>query len=381
MAPPKTNVGKVRAALLAWYDAHRRALPWRAKAGDRADPYRVWLSEIMLQQTTVPHATPYYLDFVRRWPRVADLAAADDNAVMAAWAGLGYYARARNLLACARAVAADHDGRFPGDEAALRTLPGVGAYTAAAIAAIAFDQAANVVDGNVERVIARLFAVETPLPEAKPALRRLAGALVTADRPGDWAQALMDLGATVCRPGMPLCEACPIAGFCRAFKAGAPETYPRRTAKAARPHRHGVAWRLMRGGMIGLVRRPPKGLLGGMLALPTTDWRAAPWTRAEALTVAPAQAAWRRVGAVEHVFTHFSLTLEVFEADTTDAGDLIWTAPDRAIRAAPSVFAKALRVGRSPVAPASRRERAESAGARARCHTDGRDRCSPPPSV
>ena len=351
MAPPKiklaqVNGGKLRAALLAWYDAHRRVLPWRAGPGEAADSYRVWLSEIMLQQTTVPHATPYFLEFVRRWPSVNALAAADDAEVMAAWAGLGYYARARNLLACARAVASEHGERFPGDEAALRTLPGVGAYTAAAIAAIAFAAPANVVDGNVERVIARLFAVETPLPEAKPALRRLAGELVTADRPGDWAQALMDLGATICRPGAPLCDVCPIARFCAAFKGGSPESYPRRTPKTARPHRHGVAFRLTRGGLVGLVRRPPKGLLGGMLALPTTEWRAAPWTQAEAFAEAPVQAAWRRVGAVEHVFTHFSLTLEVFEAETAEAADLIWTAPDRAIRDAPSVFAKALKIGR-----------------------------------
>jgi A/G-specific adenine glycosylase len=306
----------------------------------------------MLQQTTVPHATPFFLAFVSRWPAVADLAAAADAEVMAAWAGLGYYARARNLLACARAVASDHGGRFPASEAALRTLPGVGAYTAAAIAAIAFDQPANAVDGNIERVVARLNAVETPLPDAKPELRRLAGELVTADRPGDWVQAMMDLGATVCRPKSPLCAVCPIASVCRALATGAPETFPRRAPKTVRPHRHGVAFRLIRGGEVGpevgMVRRPPRGLLGGMLALPTTPWRAEPWTRAEALADAPTTAKWRRAGSVEHVFTHFSLTLEVFEAEVRDAakGDhLIWTAPDRAIREAPSVFAKALKVG------------------------------------
>ncbi len=348
MAAPKIKVGKIREALLAWYDAHRRDLPWRAKAGETADPYRVWLSEIMLQQTTVPHATPYFMSFVSRWPTVADLAAAEDAEVMAAWAGLGYYARARNLLACARAVTRDHGGRFPTSEAELRTLPGVGAYTAAAIAAIAFEAPANAVDGNIERVVARLNAVETPLPDAKPELKRLAGELVREQRPGDWAQAMMDLGATVCRPTSPLCDVCPIDGFCAALKSGSPETYPRRTPKTARPHRHGVAFRLMRGGEVGLVRRPPKGLLGGMLALPTTAWRAEPWTRADALAAAPAKAQWRRAGAVEHVFTHFSLTLEVWEAaaDAAKVDHLIWTAPDRAIREAPSVFAKALRVGR-----------------------------------
>ena len=196
------QVADLRAALLDWYDGHRRTLVWRPGPGDdRPDPYRVWLSEVMLQQTTTPHATPYFQAFTARWPTVSDLAAADDAEVMAAWAGLGYYARARNLLACARAVDREHGGAFPDTEAGLLALPGVGAYTAAAVAAIAFGHPANVVDGNVERVMARLFAVETPLPAARPELKRLAGTLVEADRPGDWAQALMDLGATVCRPG------------------------------------------------------------------------------------------------------------------------------------------------------------------------------------
>ena len=223
----------IRRRLLAWYDANARELPWRAapKARARADPYRVWLSEVMLQQTTVPHATPYFLTFTRRWPTVSDLAAAEDGEVMAAWAGLGYYARARNLLACARAVARVHGRVFPDTEAGLLALPGVGAYTAAAVAAIAFDRPANVVDGNVERVIARLYAVETPLPSAKPELKALAARLVDAHRPGDWAQALMDLGATLCRPKAPLCERCPLADDCAARAGGQPATYPRRTAK------------------------------------------------------------------------------------------------------------------------------------------------------
>ena len=340
VAPAKTAL---RARLLDWYDRHRRDLPWRAKGGERADPYRVWLSEIMLQQTTVPHATPYFLAFTARWPSVSDLAAAADGEVMAAWAGLGYYARARNLLACARRVAQDHGGVFPADEGALRTLPGVGDYTAAAIAAIAFDQPANVVDGNVERVMARLFAVETPLPAAKSALKHLAGDLVVADRPGDWAQALMDLGSGVCRPRSPLCDVCPLAADCRARATGAPETFPRRVAKAARPHRHGVAYRMIRGDAVALVRRPPHGLLGGMLALPTTDWRAGPFTNAEALASAPMAADWTEAGSVEHVFTHFSLTLSVFEARVA-ANDAawIWTPLSEARAAVPSVFAKAL---------------------------------------
>jgi A/G-specific adenine glycosylase len=341
-------ISKLRSRLLAWYDAYRRDLPWRAGPGERVDPYRVWLSEIMLQQTTVPHATPYFHAFLARWPTVAALAAAPDAEVMAAWAGLGYYARARNLLACARMVAGRAGGAFPSDLEGLRALPGVGAYTAAAIGAIAFGRAANVVDGNVERVMARLFAVETPLPAAKPELATLAGDLVTADRPGDWAQALMDLGATVCRPKAPLCGACPLSTLCAARAAGAPETYPRRSAKERRPHRHGVAYVLARRGAIALVRRPAKGLLGGMLGLPTTDWRAAAWTAAEARAGAPCRGAWRDLGAVGHVFTHFSLSLRVLATEaSTDAiarldQVITWMPLDGAKAATPSLFRKAL---------------------------------------
>ena len=333
----------VRARLLAWYDAHARRLPWRVgpaerTAGARPDPYRVWLSEVMLQQTTVPHATPYFLKFTARWATVSDLAAEDDGEVMAAWAGLGYYARARNLLACARAVAGEHDGAFPDTEAGLRKLPGFGPYTAAAVAAIAFDEATNVVDGNVERVMSRLFAVETPLPAAKPELTGLAARFVTEDRPGDWAQALMDLGATVCRPKSPLCLVCPVNDACAAFKRGDPETFPRKTAKAERPRRYGVAYVLTRGDEVALVRRPPKGLLGGMLALPTTDWTAAPPDEAEFAAAAPAKASWREAGEIEHVFTHFALTLRVLRAEGD--GDLDWR-PRRELEALPSVFLKA----------------------------------------
>ena len=339
---------QIRAALLAWYDAHARDLPWRVRpaaraAGARADPYRVWLSEVMLQQTTVPHATPYFVAFTRRWPTVSDLAAAEDGDVMAAWAGLGYYARARNLLACARAVADRHGGVFPDSEADLRALPGLGPYTAAAVAAIAFDRAANVVDGNVERVMARLFAVETPLPDAKPELKRLAQALVRDQRPGDWAQALMDLGATVCRPKAPLCDRCPVTAACAGLAAGEPETFPRKVAKAQRPHRHGVAYVLTRGEAVALVRRPPKGLLGGMLALPTSDWRAARWSEAEALAAAPAAADWRAAGEVEHGFTHFTLTLQLYRAEGAMRG-AVWT-PRGELGVLPSVFLKAAREG------------------------------------
>jgi A/G-specific adenine glycosylase len=341
----------IRAALLAWYDTNARALPWRVGPADgaegrRGDPYRVWLSEVMLQQTTVPHATPYFLDFTRLWPTVTDLAAEQDGVVMAAWAGLGYYARARNLLACARAVAAEHGGRFPDTEADLLALPGVGAYTAAAVAAIAFDRPANVVDGNVERVIARLYAVETPLPDAKPELKVLAARLVGPERPGDWAQALMDLGATICRPKAPLCDRCPLADTCKALAAGTPDAYPRRKAKAERPHRHGTAFLVLHGGEVGLVRRPPKGLLGGMLALPSTAWTAKP--AKDAAAQAPFAADWRPAGEIEHVFTHFSLTLGVLRAQAPARdGDLIWTSVKEAADSLPSVFRKALLAGLS----------------------------------
>ena len=330
----------LRAALLGWYDDAARTLPWRAGpgSGTRTDPYRVWLSEVMLQQTTVPHATPYFLKFTERWPTVGDLAAAPDAELMAAWAGLGYYARARNLLACARAVASDHGGVFPDTEAGLRALPGVGAYTAAAVAAIAFDREANVVDGNVERVMARLFAVETPVPAARPELARLAGLLVTDQRPGDWAQALMDLGATVCRPKSPACLVCPVRDWCAGYASGAPERFPVKLKKADRPHRQGFAYVLRDGdGRVALVQRPAKGLLGGMMGLPTSDWGATPADNP------PVEADWTDAGAIEHVFTHFSLTLTVRVA--TGQGEFVWTAEDAAAKALPTVFAKALMRG------------------------------------
>jgi A/G-specific adenine glycosylase len=341
----------LRAQLLAWYDAAARDLPWRVRPAERAqgrrpDPYRVWLSEVMLQQTTVPHATPYFLKFTARWPTVGALAAEADGEVMAAWAGLGYYARARNLLACARAVAKDHGGVFPDTEEGLRSLPGLGPYTAAAVAAIAFDRPANVVDGNVERVMARLFAVAAPLPDAKAQLKGLAAGLVRDARPGDWAQALMDLGAVICRPKPPLCDRCPLADHCAAFAKGDPETYPRRTARAERPHRYGVAYVLTRGSEVALVRRPPSGLLGGMLALPTSDWRADRWSEAEALAAAPAEAPWRGVGEVEHGFTHFTLTLQLMRAEADAAAGVIWS-PRRDLDGLPSVFLKAARAGLS----------------------------------
>ena len=345
------STGALRGRLLDWYDANARALPWRVGPADRArkvapDPYRVWLSEVMLQQTTVPHATAYFLDFTRRWPTVEALAAAPEAEVMAAWAGLGYYARARNLIACARAVARDHGGKFPGAEAALLGLPGVGPYTAAAVASIAFDRPANVVDGNVERVMSRLYAVEAPLPDSKAELKALAGALVTAERPGDWAQALMDLGATICRPKSPLCDRCPLADACQARLTGAPDAYPRKVAKPERPRRHGAAYVLISQGHVALVRRPPRGLLGGMLGLPTTDWRATALAVSDTRAQAPLGEAWRNLGPIEHVFTHFALTLEVWRGETaTRDTSFEWLPLDEAARSLPSVFAKALRAG------------------------------------
>ena len=349
----KATRDSIRALLLDWYDRNARALPWRVGPADHArgvrpDPYRVWLSEVMLQQTTIPHATAYFLDFTRRWPTVHALAAAPEAEVMAAWAGLGYYARARNLIACARAVSKAHDGQFPETEEGLLGLPGVGPYTAAAIAAIAFDRPTNVVDGNVERVMSRLHAVEAPLPDAKPALKALAAELVGADRPGDWAQALMDLGATICRPRAPLCDRCPLAEACKARRSGSPDAYPRKTAKAERLRRHGAAFVLTCGDAVALVQRPPRGLLGGMLGLPTSEWRRTEASSAELFTEAPAAIGWRSLGHVEHVFTHFALTLQVWRGETSARDPaLVWRSVDEAARSLPSVFLKALRAGLS----------------------------------
>src|SRR5579872_129232 len=299
------------ALLLAWYDRHRRDLPWRAAPGERADPYRVWLSEIMLQQTTVPAVGPYFARFVARWPDVSALAAAPLDDILHQWQGLGYYARARNLHACAGAVVARHGGRFPDDIAALRALPGIGDYTANAIAAIAFDRRAAAVDGNVERVMARLYAIETPLPAAKPELRAAAQALVPPSRAGDYAQAVMDLGATICVPQKPRCILCPWRGACRAHRAGIAERLPARLAPAAKPVRYGVAfWVVRAGGAVPLRRRPEKGLLGGMMEVPSTEWRRTAWRAAEAAVHAPCRARWTRVpDVVRHTFTHFHLEL------------------------------------------------------------------------
>lgn len=328
--------------LLQWYDAHRRDLPWRAPPGGTPDPYRVWLSEVMLQQTTVAAVKPRFAAWIARWPDFASLAAAEEADVMAAWAGLGYYARARNLVKAARAVVADHGGRFPRTEAELRTLPGLGAYTAAAVAAIAFGERAVVVDANVERVVARLFAIATPLPDARPAIRAAADTITPPARAGDFAQAMMDLGATICTPRAPRCLLCPLRADCRGHAEGAPERFPVKAAKRARPLRHGTIFWLERDGRVLLVRRPSEGLLGGMRALPIGPWADEP----PGLAGAPAAAGWRLLDAnVAHGFTHFDLHLALAVAD--DAGHIDrdrgewWPIDDLAQAGLPTLFAKA----------------------------------------
>jgi A/G-specific adenine glycosylase len=318
------------AALLAWYDRHRRALPWRSPPGEPADPYRVWLSEIMLQQTTVVTVAPYFDRFVARWPDIRALAAASLDEVLHEWQGLGYYARARNLHACAGAVVERHGGRFPEHPEQLRALPGIGEYTAAAIAAIAFDHRSAAVDGNVERVVARLFAVDEPLPQAKPKLRALATALVPERRAGDFAQALMDLGATLCTPRRPRCVLCPWRADCAAVAAGIAEDLPARLGKPERPLRHGVVFWLSRDdGAVLLRRRPEKGLLGGMIELPSTPWREAPWSESETIEAAPAVTAWSALpGTVQHGFTHFRLELALMVGRTAAPPEGIWARPE-----------------------------------------------------
>lgn len=331
--------------LLAWYDRHRRDLPWRAPPGERPEPYHVWLSEIMLQQTTVATVGPYFLAFIARWPTVGDLARADLQAVLHAWQGLGYYARARNLHKCAGVIAGDLGGRFPDSEAGLRALPGVGAYTAAAIAAIAFGRPAAPVDGNVERVLARLFALDGERAEVKRKVGVLAGTLAPAGRPGDFWQAVMDLGATVCRPRGPACLMCPWAGDCLALRRGLTGELPRRARRKEKPVRHGVAfWAVDATGAVLLRRRPEKGLLGGMTEVPGTEWRERPWTEEEALTLVPAPGQWQPLaGSVRHVFTHFELKLSILAANglTPGLADGLWCRPeDFGAHALPTVMCK-----------------------------------------
>jgi A/G-specific adenine glycosylase len=305
--------------LLAWYDVHRRELPWRARAGKKSDPYRVWLSEIMLQQTTVQAVAGYFVKFLKTWPTVDALAAASQDDVLTAWAGLGYYARARNLHAAAKFVASEMDGRFPRTFEGLRALPGVGDYTAGAIAAIAYDLPHAAMDANAERVIARLFAIREPLPKSKPAMREALQALVPEKRAGDFAQALMDLGSLICAPKRPACARCPWFKACEARKRGIQVDLPVKAPKMVRPLKRGAAFVARDAvGAVLLVKRPQKGLLGGMMQPPLGPWSENFPSRAEALKQAPFKAKWKkRLGVVRHGFTHFELEIEVYKADVS----------------------------------------------------------------
>jgi A/G-specific adenine glycosylase len=357
MASARTKANRQAALLTAldkWYRRHARELPWRIgpgarDAGEKPDPYLVWLSEVMLQQTTIPHAAPYFERFRKRWPNVNRLAKASWEDVSAAWAGLGYYSRARNLHACAEVVS--DAGGFPQDAAALRKLPGIGPYTANAIASIAFDERIAPVDGNIERVVSRLWAIGSDGTEAGwrkskseigARTQALFDALSFKQRPGDLAQSLMDLGATVCTPTKPNCAVCPIARMCAALSEGAPERYPVKPEKKDRPVRYGSAFVLMLGDRVLLVRRPPSGLLGGMMMPPTSEWREK--KPADPHSAAPAKAQWSHVGEVRHVFTHFALKLDVFRADAPakakPPGE--WLSADAALAALPTVGRKAV---------------------------------------
>lgn len=349
--------------LLAWYDAHARVLPWRARPGVAPNPYGVWLSEIMLQQTTVQAVKAYYEKFMRFWPRVENLAAAPLDDVLKAWAGLGYYARARNLHACAQEVVARFGGKFPEGEAELRGLPGIGPYTAGAIAAIAFGGRHAAVDGNVERVISRLYAIETPLPDSKPAIREKAQALVPEERAGDFAQAMMDLGATICTPRDPNCLICPWAQGCAGRISGLAPSLPRKKGKAPVPLRRGVAfWIGREDGAVLLRRRPEKGLLGGMMEVPSTVWGDMP---DDPQAEAPLAASWEELpGLVEHTFTHFHLELAVWRAVTIadgvlrDDGDYRWVArDDLGGEALPTVMRKIVAHALGGAAPKPKRKR------------------------
>jgi A/G-specific adenine glycosylase len=341
---------------VSWYDEHARNLPWRVGPRDtargvRQDPYAVWLSEIMLQQTTVAAVAPYFLTFLKTWPTVSDLAAASDDAIRSAWAGLGYYRRATNLHACAKAVAA-RGGAFPRTARELALLPGIGAYTSTAIAAIAFDEPVAVVDGNVERVVTRLFRLETPLPRVKDEVRREVAAMVPDARPGDFAQAMMDLGATICTPRNPACDLCPWASGCSARAAGDPERFPVKPPKKPKPRRFGAALVVVRSdGAIWCERRPDGGLLPGMTQVPTSAWSAErPSGHKDA----------HAVGTIDHVFTHFALTLDVYTraSDTPPSGDGRWVVPeDLAAQAWPTVMLKVLRRAVPDVSDALRKAR------------------------
>lgn len=343
-----TDIKAMRQALLRWYDEEGRRLPWRVRPEDRAkgdvpDPYAVWLSEIMLQQTTVPHGTPYWFKFLDIYPSVEDLAAAPLDDVLTHWAGLGYYARARNLHKCARVVVDEHGGAFPRTYKELLKLPGIGDYTASTIAAICFDEPTTIVDGNVERVITRLHELDSPLPKAKPKIKALASVLSDPDRPGDYGQALMDLGATICTPRSPSCLLCPWKGWCKAYSNGTQEEYPKKSPKKKKPVRYGQAFVFVKDDCVWLRRRSEEGLLGGMMEVPGTEWTSEPngaehgevWTRGSA--------------PVRHVFTHFELFLDVFSTDVTEnpSEEGRWVHRDElSHEAIPSLFKKVLKAAR-----------------------------------
>lgn len=342
---PVRTEAEIAQLLLGWYDRNARILPWRSPPGSPPPPpYRVWLSEIMLQQTTVAAVKPYFDLFTARWPDVEALARAPDADVMSAWAGLGYYARARNLLACARRIA-EQGGDFPDEEAELRRLPGIGQYTAAAITAIAFGRRAAVMDANVERVISRLFAVAEPLPAAKPRLYALTDRITPDLRAGDFAQAMMDLGSTICTPKAPKCLICPVHLYCAANKRGDAEAFPVKAPKKPKPVRHGTIFWIERDDHVWLVRRPDKGLLGGMRALPTGPWADAP----PGLADAPFAEGWEALpGGVRHIFTHFALELtlvrgRIEKSCTADMGGEWWRIDRLEEAGLPTIFAKAAR--------------------------------------
>ena len=348
-----THVHATHAGLLLdWYDQARRVLPWRALPHEQADPYRVWLSEVMLQQTTVQAVKPYFETFLRLFPTVESLASAPTEQVMSAWAGLGYYSRARNLHACAKQVSTQYQGQFPKDYNSLKALPGIGDYTASAIMAIAFDERAVVVDGNVERVITRLFRIEQPLPLSKPAIKQRAEQLTPHERSGDYAQAMMDLGATLCTPRSPSCFLCPVRGHCAGNKAGDEATFPRKLPKKSQETRYGAAFLCQRAdGAILLRTRPDKGLLGGMSEIPTSHWDAAAIDPSQDLDHAPLELDWTQVlPPVQHVFTHFPLVLRVYIAKvphgTAAPGGMRFT-PRHALsgEALPNVMVKAIARG------------------------------------
>lgn len=339
------DIFEMRRSLLHWYDEQGRRLPWRIRPEDRAkglrpDPYAIWLSEVMSQQTTLPHATPYWRAFLKAFPKVTDLANAERDLVLSMWAGLGYYARARNLHKCAALVRDDYAGVFPTDEATLLKLPGIGPYTAATIAAICADEATNIVDGNVERVISRVFTYDPPLPKGRKGLRDLAGRLVRVDRPGDYGQALMDLGATVCTPKSPNCQICPWAQQCQAHRAGTETDYPKKVKKTPTPIRYGYAYVLTAGERVLVERRPDRGLLGGMFGVPTSAWGDKPSDHA----AAPQKRNWQSVGTVKHVFTHFELRLDVFTAEALNDDEGEWITD---ISGLPTVFRKVIKKAQS----------------------------------